>query len=196
MVVLRHAEAESRKRFEGPDDKRPLAKDGRREARRLVPCLAAYAPVRAVASEAVRCAATLRPYARSAGITVERGERLRRGGRRPRGCTCPPAGAVAPGDSLVVCTHRPLLPALSSSSGWTLSTATGGVHRGSSAARTAPSPRSNGTGSSRSLVHPPSAVSTGRGGQVAANRSRCVHQGRQVTSPGLPTFVTKRSSTR
>ncbi len=112
VVVLRHAEAESRKRFEGPDDKRPLAKDGRREARRLVPCLTAYAPVRAVASEAVRCAATLRPYARSAGITVERESVFGEAADDPEGARARLQELVAPGDSLVVCSHRPLLPAL------------------------------------------------------------------------------------
>ena len=112
VVVLRHAEAESRKRFEGPDDKRPLAKGGRREARRLIPCLTAYAAVRAVASEAVRCAATLRPYARSAGLTVERESVFGEAADDPEGAQARLQELVAPGDSLVVCSHRPVLPAL------------------------------------------------------------------------------------
>jgi 8-oxo-dGTP diphosphatase len=112
VIVLRHAEAEDRKRFDGPDAKRPLAKAGRREARRLVPCLTAYAPVRAVASEAVRCAATLRPYARSAGIKVERESVFGEAADDPEGARARLQELAAPGDSLVVCSHRPVLPAL------------------------------------------------------------------------------------
>ena len=112
VIVLRHTQAEARERFKGLDHKRPLVKAGRREARRLVPCLTAYAPVRAVASEALRCAATLRPYARSAGITVERESVFGEAADDPEGATVRLQELVASGDSLVVCSHRPLLPAL------------------------------------------------------------------------------------
>jgi 8-oxo-dGTP diphosphatase len=112
VVVLRHTQAEARERFEGPDHKRPLVKAGRREARRLVPCLTAYAPVRGISSEALRCVDTLRPYARSAGIQVERENVFGEAADDPEGARARLHQLVESGDPLVVCSHRPLLPAL------------------------------------------------------------------------------------
>jgi 8-oxo-(d)GTP phosphatase len=112
VLVLRHAQAEARKRFTGPDRRRPLARAGRLEARRLVPCLTAYAPVRVVASEASRCVGTVRPYARSAGLTVQRESVFGEAADDPEGARARLLTLASAGQPLVVCSHRPVLPAL------------------------------------------------------------------------------------
>src|SRR4029079_5478303 len=71
VVVLRHASAESRKAWSGDDRKRPLVEEGRQEAERLIPLLAAYDVSRLVTSSSTRCRKTLTPYADASGLKLE-----------------------------------------------------------------------------------------------------------------------------
>jgi 8-oxo-dGTP pyrophosphatase MutT (NUDIX family)/phosphohistidine phosphatase SixA len=70
-VVVRHASAGSRKRWHGPDERRPLDKRGRRQAIGLVPLLLAYGATRAVSADVRRCEQTLAPWAQVAGLPIE-----------------------------------------------------------------------------------------------------------------------------
>lgn len=71
VVLVRHADAGHRSDFQGPDIARPLAARGVRQAERLVPLLACFAPTRVSSAPAARCVQTVEPLARAIGLTVE-----------------------------------------------------------------------------------------------------------------------------
>jgi 8-oxo-(d)GTP phosphatase len=71
LIVLRHAEAVGRDRWQGPDAERPLTEVGIAQAERLTSVLDAYAIRRLLSSDARRCIDTLRPYAVRHGREVE-----------------------------------------------------------------------------------------------------------------------------
>ncbi|TSD68209.1 NUDIX hydrolase [Aeromicrobium piscarium] len=111
LVLLRHAKAEQRKHFDGPDDRdRPLVAPGLTAAQRLVPVLDAFGPKRLFCSPALRCLQTLDPYAEATGRSVIADDRLLEG-------TSPKAARDAVRDALahkraLLCSHRPVLPDL------------------------------------------------------------------------------------
>ncbi|MDR1791481.1 MAG: NUDIX hydrolase [Propionibacteriaceae bacterium] len=70
FLVVRHAQAEGRIGFSGPDEERPLAKRGRQQAKRLRKLLRAYGVSRLVASSATRTMQTFLPYSKAAGIPI------------------------------------------------------------------------------------------------------------------------------
>ncbi|MGQ0846941.1 MAG: NUDIX hydrolase [Sporichthyaceae bacterium] len=114
LVVLRHAQALSRSDWNKTDDLRPLSSTGRRQAAALIDLLAAFGPVRVLTSPATRCLQTVQPFAASVGLGLEHVPGLAQGA---------PNGAAAQGRETVyrafaqntptlVCSHRPVLPAL------------------------------------------------------------------------------------
>ena len=113
LIVLRHTDAIKRGDFKGSRDaKRPLSKDGRIAARKLVPVLRAFGVREVHSSNSRRCIETVEPLSRALGSKVideplfseesfERQSkatlaRLARLARNSRG--------------VVICTHRPVLP--------------------------------------------------------------------------------------
>src|SRR3954454_4719255 len=62
LILLRHGQARSRKRWKRDDRERPLLVTGATQARHAVPLLAAYAVTRAVDSSSARCTDTVKPY--------------------------------------------------------------------------------------------------------------------------------------
>ncbi|HET6988143.1 MAG TPA: NUDIX domain-containing protein [Kribbella sp.] len=114
LVVVRHAEAVKRKDWDRKDTTRPLTTSGTAVAERLSDVLAALGADRLISSDAERCAATLSPYAASIDRHIhlwpeisERGYDAHPGGLRGLG-----ERAWKPGRVTVVCSHRPVLPAL------------------------------------------------------------------------------------
>lgn len=75
VVLLRHASAGDRDRWEGDDRLRPLDKKGRRQAEALRHALQARGVTRALSSPYVRCTQTVAPL----GLAVEPDERLAEG---------------------------------------------------------------------------------------------------------------------
>lgn len=71
LVIVRHAKAMDRKDWSKKDEARPINSRGRRQARLLIPMLAAYGAQRLVSSTSARCISTLMPYAHSAELRVE-----------------------------------------------------------------------------------------------------------------------------
>ena len=121
FVLLRHATAEKRhdyaERHDGkppPDGERPLSRVGEVQAQDLVPVLTAFGISRVATSDAVRCVATVTPYAQLRGIDVDLEPTLSETGyaRHPRAALRRVEWLVATPDPLVFCTHRPLLPDL------------------------------------------------------------------------------------
>lgn len=119
--LIRHAHAGSRKRWEGPDDQRPLSERGRVEAGLIDLDLADAGIELLVSSRFVRCTQTLEPLAERLGLPVATSAALAEGG----------AGAAAldellrvagDGRTVAACSHGDVIPAL-------LATATGrGAH--------------------------------------------------------------------
>lgn len=115
LILLRHASAMKRADYDGTDDaRRPLTAQGKEQARALVPVLGAFGAESVHSSDTVRCRDTVRRYARAIGSDVheepalsERGysEHPRRAAKRMLRLLCDPR-------PLVVCSHRPVLPAL------------------------------------------------------------------------------------
>jgi 8-oxo-dGTP diphosphatase len=115
LVLLRHAEAVKRKDWESKDAARPLNTSGTAQAERLTGVLAALGVNRVISSDAERCVATVTPYAASIDRHIHLWPEI-----SERGYGAAP-GALAglaekvwkPGKVTVVCSHRPVLPALS-----------------------------------------------------------------------------------
>lgn len=115
LILLRHTQALKRADFDGKADaERPLSGKGRSQAKALVPLLSAYGIEQIHSSDATRCRETVRRYAKSIDAPVHLEPSLseesfvehpKRAVRRMRELLADPA-------PLVVCTHRPLLPAL------------------------------------------------------------------------------------
>jgi phosphohistidine phosphatase SixA len=112
---VRHAEALKRKEWDGKDTERPLTDAGTAVAERMIGVLAALGANRLISSDAERCVATIAPYAASIGRHIHLWPEI-----SERGYDADPDNlrglsekAWAPGRVTVVCSHRPVLPALS-----------------------------------------------------------------------------------
>ena len=112
LIVLRHAAAQERKRWHGDDQERPLSAQGRCQAERLVPTLAAYGIERLVSSSSARCWTTLAPYAIQAGLDIEETDTLTEEGATEDAVTDEVDWLVDLRQPVVVCSHRPVLPLL------------------------------------------------------------------------------------
>ncbi len=112
LVVLRHAKARSRTGWGRDDRERPLLALGQDQAERVVPLLAAYGVTRVLSSSSTRCLQTVEPYAATTGWDVESRGRLTEEGASSRGLSRVVEDVLADTRSTVICTHRPVLPAL------------------------------------------------------------------------------------
>jgi 8-oxo-dGTP diphosphatase len=110
LVVLRHAKAHKRGSWDGPDAERPLSQVGKQQARDLVPVLSAYGVTRVVTSDSRRCVRTVSPYARDHALSVEEVPGLNEEESTPGSVDEVVAGLLAQKESVVLCTHRPVLP--------------------------------------------------------------------------------------
>ena len=79
MYLVRHAKAGSRSGWDGPDDQRPLSKNGRRQTATLTDALADSGVTRVITSPYVRCSQTVDPLAERLGIPLERSDALAEG---------------------------------------------------------------------------------------------------------------------
>jgi 8-oxo-(d)GTP phosphatase len=72
LILVRHASAGHKADWPGDDESRPLDPQGAADARALAGLLACFAPTaRVISSPALRCSATVRPFAAGFGGTVE-----------------------------------------------------------------------------------------------------------------------------
>ena len=76
LLVVRHARAGSRRRWNGPDETRPLSGRGRRQAGALVKLLVPFGPTRILSSPYVRCIQTVEPLSAKLGLEVEASDAL------------------------------------------------------------------------------------------------------------------------
>ena len=116
LILVRHAKAMDRKDWSRKDTARPLNSRGRRQARLLVPMLAAYGITRLVSSTANRCLSTLLPYAHQCELPIDSLDQLceEEGADDPKGVakivTRVRAEMLQTGQPTAICVHRPVLP--------------------------------------------------------------------------------------
>ncbi|AYD89190.1 NUDIX hydrolase [Actinomyces sp. 2119] len=122
LVLVRHARAvkrsvwnRPRKRDKETDEAtRPLTRDqGEGRAQALVPILSAYGVARVVTSPWRRCADTVAPYARAAGLEAEQVGSLTEAAhaQQPKEVRAVVARELRhPEAPVALCTHRPVLP--------------------------------------------------------------------------------------
>jgi 8-oxo-dGTP pyrophosphatase MutT (NUDIX family)/phosphohistidine phosphatase SixA len=118
MVLLRHAKAVKRAKWDGTDDDRPLDEAGLRQAEDLVAALDAYGIARVHTSDWTRCVQTVLPYARVHALPIVPEPGLTEEGfeEDPDAGVSRLRGLLAEADeshaATVLCSHRPVLPAL------------------------------------------------------------------------------------
>jgi len=112
LVVLRHGQARSRKAWRQDDRLRPLVQLGRHQAQRVVPLLAAYDVTRIVSSSSTRCVETVGPYADTTGWKLEVDDGLSEEDATATSVVRLVDDLVTAGTGSVICTHRPVLPAV------------------------------------------------------------------------------------
>lgn len=79
IYLVRHAKAGSRSDWDGPDEQRPLSKNGRRQTAALTEALAGIGVARVITSPYLRCSQTVEPLAHRIGLALELSEALAEG---------------------------------------------------------------------------------------------------------------------
>jgi len=79
IYLVRHAKAGSRSAWDGPDDQRPLSKNGRRQTDAITKALADSAVTRIITSPYVRCCQTVEPLAQRLRIPMDLSDALAEG---------------------------------------------------------------------------------------------------------------------
>ncbi|MGQ4596764.1 NUDIX domain-containing protein [Nocardia sp. R6R-6] len=70
LLLVRHASAGRRGRFNGPDEQRPLDREGKRQAQALVPNLLAFGASEIYSADPLRCVQTMQPLAEQLGAEI------------------------------------------------------------------------------------------------------------------------------
>jgi 8-oxo-(d)GTP phosphatase len=112
LVVLRHGLARSRKAWRKDDRKRPLLVAGAAQARAAAPVLEAFGVSRIVTSSSVRCLQTVAPYAERSGWPVTATDRLSEEDSTTSSVLEVVDEILGSRQDAVLCTHRPVLPAV------------------------------------------------------------------------------------
>src|SRR5262249_4329659 len=120
LVVLRHAEAWSRRAWHTDDRLRPLLVHGRQQADHLVPILGAFDPRTVISSSSVRCVGTVQPYFEHAFLVPTLTPALTEEDSTRYGIRALVAKAVADltdaegrvAHGTVICSHGPVLPSI------------------------------------------------------------------------------------
>ncbi|MGA8845714.1 MAG: NUDIX hydrolase [Nocardioides sp.] len=112
VILLRHAQACARADWHRDDRERPLLELGREQAARLVPLLTAYGVTRVLSSPSARCRETVEPFARTTDGELQLRPQLSEEVAQADGVHEVMTEALDEGRATVLCTHRPVLPAL------------------------------------------------------------------------------------
>ncbi|ACZ29340.1 NUDIX hydrolase [Xylanimonas cellulosilytica DSM 15894] len=112
VVIARHGKAMARSTWPGDEATRPLTPMGHAHAAAIVPVLAAYGVTRVVSSRWERCAATVAPYVQAARLKPWYSEHLTETEheRSPARVAATVRELLETPSSVVLCTHRPVLP--------------------------------------------------------------------------------------
>lgn len=109
LYLVRHAKAGSRSKWEGPAERRPVSKPGRRQSIAIADALAAAGVTKIITSPHVRCRQTIEPLAGRTAVPIDVAEALAEG--------APLDGSLVLVDKViaetaVLCTHGDVLAAL------------------------------------------------------------------------------------
>jgi 8-oxo-dGTP diphosphatase len=107
VVLLRHAAAGGRDKWEDDDRLRPLDKRGRRQAKALPDLLADDGIRGVVSSPYVRCVKTVAPLSATLGVELELDDRLAEGASRADALA-----VLASHEGFVACTHGDIVEAV------------------------------------------------------------------------------------
>ena len=110
VIVLRHAHAMARSKWDGKDALRPLSEQGLREAHELVPLLGAYGISRVVSSSSTRCSQTVEPFVEHLGAELVLDDGFSEEKADPRKVARRLRTLAVDERPTVLCTHRPVLP--------------------------------------------------------------------------------------
>jgi 8-oxo-dGTP pyrophosphatase MutT (NUDIX family)/phosphohistidine phosphatase SixA len=112
LVVLRHGQARQRKSWRRDDRLRPLVVEGNAQARAAVRILEAYGVTHVLTSSSVRCVETVRPFAEHSGRPITTSDGLSEEDATRTSVLAAVDELVHSGEDAVLCTHRPVLPAV------------------------------------------------------------------------------------
>ena len=110
LVVQRHGKARARGSWHQDDRLRPLVQLGELQAERLVPLLAAFDVTAVHTSSSVRCVQTVRPYADTTGWPMRHYDELTEELASAEGVVEVVETLLRGTESVVLCTHRTVLP--------------------------------------------------------------------------------------
>ena len=102
VLLVRHAEAGDRDRWEGPDEERPVSARGRQQAEALVDALAGHQVDRVLSSPYLRCTQTVEPLAEARRLPVEPSDALAEGSGQ---LALRLVRSLLDGPATVLCTH-------------------------------------------------------------------------------------------
>lgn len=109
LYVVRHGHAGSRRRWDGPDHRRPLSTKGHRQAAAIADMLASAGVGRLVSSPYRRCVQTLEPLGARLDLPVEHDPRLAEGAEGDDALDL--AGELRDGyEAAAVCSHGDVIP--------------------------------------------------------------------------------------
>jgi 8-oxo-dGTP diphosphatase len=106
VLLIRHANAGSRKEWVGDDRCRPLNDRGERQATALIEQIGLWSPTRVLSSPYVRCRQTVQPLADELGLKVEETGELEEGS----GIAAIALVRSVAGTSVALCTHGDVIP--------------------------------------------------------------------------------------
>lgn len=112
LVVLRHGQARQRKAWRRDDRLRPLVVEGNAQARAVVPVLDAFGVSLVMTSSSARCVETVRPYAEHSGWPIATTDGLTEEDATDASVLAAVDKLVHSGEDSLLCTHRPVLPAV------------------------------------------------------------------------------------
>ena len=112
LLVVRHAKAEKRDHWDGPDPRRPLTELGRVQAEAMVPMLHAFGVARVVTSPSTRCVQTVQPYAADQVLPLTELAELSEEGFDEPAASALVSELLDTPEPTVLCSHRPALPRL------------------------------------------------------------------------------------
>lgn len=108
LLLVRHAVAKARHRWDDDDDLRPLNKRGRDQAALLVEHLGSFTFSRVLSSPATRCVDTVSPLAAARGLKVEAEDALAEG--TGRGAVALVERLLDEGANVALCSHGDVIP--------------------------------------------------------------------------------------
>ncbi len=112
FVILRHGQARSRKSWRKNDRLRPLVRIGTLQAQRTVPVLAAYDVSMVATSSSTRCVQSVAPYVDVTGVQPRAFDGLSEEDATDEGVREIVQELLDHKGGVVLCTHRPVLPAV------------------------------------------------------------------------------------